>query len=446
MKLPRFQSHVMVTISAWASRVVIAAVQLVAVRILIQNLGTDKYAIITLFNGLGGWYLLADLGMGYSIQNFVSEYRSLGKDDRQLILLSGCICFLLFGIEAIVLVLSSGWLGSTFLHQFTFLSAVEKRSLFLAASLMLIGTGIGAVSYRIWYGQHRGYIANIVPAIGVLGGLGGVWLVGRLNAESRLYWTLIAFLIPNTVVALAGLLTQVSRQWQPMCLWLDWGMLRRMVSRASHFWIFALLSAGVLQVDYVVISQVLPPEQIVAYSVATRVFLFVGLIYSSALFAVWPVFTELTTIHAWQPVIRNLRNYILAGTAFVLLCTAGLVIKMSSIAHILSPNHHIEIPYGLILLLGAYYIIRVWTDSFATVLQSMSDLKPLWTAVAIQAILSTLLEWKLAVKWGPYGVVSGLILSYLLTVAWWIPVKVLQHRNNAPVKCDAEAIYLHSNI
>jgi O-antigen/teichoic acid export membrane protein len=440
--LPR---HILVTASAWVSRVVIAVVQLLVVRILIQSLGTQLYAVFALLYGLAGWYLLVDFGIGFSVQNSISERRRLGKDDSDLVLTAALLSFGLLAVEIGLLFLFRGPLGRWFLYQFN-LSAADKGQLFFAAGLLLACIGAGTVSYRVWYGQQRGYLANLAPALGALGGLACVAFVSRISSEKRLLWSVVAFIAPNSLAAIAGLVTQLGTKRRLIWTAVVRENLRPISQRALQFWLFSLMAAGVLQVDYIVIARVLPIEQIIRYTIATRVFLFIGTIYSSALWSIWPVFTELTTVRDWRLVKHNLQLYIGGGTALVLVCTALLLAKMEVITRLLSPNHAIVIPSGLILLLGGYYLIRIWTDSFATVLQSMSDLKPLWVAVPVQAILSALLEWRFAVKWGPYGVALGLIASYLLTVSWWIPMKVARHMNAYEPETHAENIYLHSHV
>jgi O-antigen/teichoic acid export membrane protein len=424
---------------------VIAASQLVVVRILLRSLGTEHYAVFALLYGLSGWYLLADCGVGFSIQNLISERRKRGGREPDLVLSAALASVILFIIEIVLLFLFRGLAGRAFLHQFS-LAAEEKGTLFFVAGALLTAIGVGTISYRIWYGQQRGYLANLAPGLGAVAGLLAVTCVSQFSIQHKLLWSLVAFIGPNSATAMAGVAVQLwgSRD-------IDWAKAIRdstpsIAKRARRFWVFSVMAAGVLQVDYIVIARLLAPEQIIVYTVTTRIFLFVGTIYTSALYAVWPVFTELTFVGEWQPVKHHLKIYVASGMALVLVFSAVLLFNAQSVAHLLSPIHQIVIPRNLILLLAAYYIVRVWCDSFATVLQSMSDLKPLWISVPVQALLSAICECGLGAKWGACGIVAGLILSYLLTVAWWLPFKVSEHMNASKLSTHAEIIYLHSNV
>src|SRR5260221_7286665 len=68
--------HVWVAASAWISRAVVAVVSLLAIRILLQSLGTEHYSIFAILSGLAGWFFLFDLGSGFAAQNYISERRA----------------------------------------------------------------------------------------------------------------------------------------------------------------------------------------------------------------------------------------------------------------------------------------------------------------------------------------------------------------------------------
>ena len=93
-------------------------------------------------------------------------------------------------------------------------------------------------------------------------------------------------------------------------------------------------------------------------------------------------------------------------------------------------------PAALILLLGLYQMVRVWSDTFAMVLQSMNALSHFWLWMPVQALLSIALQWLLAPAYGVYGVVFGLIVSFALTMVWVLPLALRQHHqsylNDAP--------------
>jgi hypothetical protein len=61
------------------------------------------------------------------------------------------------------------------------------------------------------------------------------------------------------------------------------------------------------------------------------------------------------------------------------------------------------------------------------VLQSISDLRPLWIFAPFQAILSGGFQLLLAPKFGVNGIVMGVMLSFVITVAWALPLATQRH-------------------
>ena len=429
MQFNKIPAHIVVTASAWISRIIIAGVQLVSVRILLQSLGDEKYAVFALLSGLTGWFLLADLSIGYSAQNFVSETRAKNEGPTEIVKAAVLSCFALVITWLLLLLALSNQLGPMFLKQFTFLTEEQKTRLFFAFGALSMTSGLGAVAYRVWYSQHKGYLSNVIPAFAAIIGLAGLKIVTGSSLQNKLLWSLTAYVAPTAAFALISLAAHLR---QPIHN-LHFHVFEKLFRRASHFFFFQLMGSAVVQFDYIVISQFLPSQKIIIYAIATKVFTLAAFAYTSALLAIWPVCTELITRNQWRSVMHLVRKYIWAGSAFIFLCTVILMETMPSIAHILSPKSLIIVPTRLIVLLGVYQLIRVWTDTHAIVLQSMSDLKPLLKSVPLQAVICVVLEWTLAPKWGAEGIVVGLIASYLLTVTWWLPLSVQKHTRGAQI-------------
>ena len=432
VRSPRIPRHLLVAASAWASRVVTALVLLASVRILMDSLGLENYAVFVLLTGLTGWFMLADMGIGVSVQNHISESRARGQSYDDLISASGLLAVLLLFVTVIALYFISPYVAPLLLKNFPFLSEAEKTKLFFLTGALSIGMGVGGIVYKVWYGEQRGYLSNIVPAIAALVGFVGLLLVRQAPVEDRLFLSLAAFTAPPAVLPLGVLLVQqlrvrrLRRGLEHSGTKLP-GAIQRLMKRGFHFWLFAIMAAGVLQIDYIVMSQFLAAHDIAAYYISTKVFGLAFFVYSAILFALWPVFAESIAKREWGLVQRYLKKYLALGLAFMFICTVSLIWLMPVAVGILAPKESIIIPLGFVLLLGVYQMIRIWTDTFAMVLQSISNLKPFWIYVPIQAILSIVLQWMLVPIYGLYGVVLGLIASFVFTVIWALPMAVWEN-------------------
>jgi len=421
----RIPRHLLVAASAWGSRVITAVAGLLSIRLLLRTLGEEQYALFAVLSGLQGWYMLSDAGLGVSLQNYISELRARDRAYDSFVSTAVFIMLLLFSFNAIALYLVSPWLTALVLKGFPAIGGAEKVQAFFWVGILLLLTCFAGIVYKIWYAEQKGYLANLVPAIASVMSLVGVVIVENLGIEKKLLWDVIAMFSPQALLPLLVLLNQSYKNYQE---WPDVpiDIIKKLLKRAGKFFFFSVMAAGVLQIDYVMMSQFLQPHDIVIYNIATKIFSLVFFIYSAILSALWPVCSEAIALNLWDSVTNYLKKYICIGVGIVITATLILMVCMPQVVHLISPQKGYAIPVLFVVLLGAYYIVRVWTDSLATVLMSMSYLRPLWLLVPVQALLSALLQWFFIPRLGVYGVVIGITASFLLTVSWGLPLAYLR--------------------
>ena len=417
---PFVPRHLWVAASGWVSRIFTAGIQLVSVRLLLDSLGIEGYAVFALLTGLQGWYLLSDGGVGIGVQNLVSEARAKGRSTVSLLCAGRLIAIALLVLSVGVLWGIAPTIAPSLLHSFGFMSDGEKTRVFFTSGALCIGFGIGSLVYKVWYAQQRGYLSNIVPAVTAAIGLAGIAAVRHLDAPHRLEASLAAFLVPTALVPLATLAAQSFAARS------EWTVrredFRAILRRAVGFWTFAIVAALTLQIDYVVMSHFLRAEDITIYALSTRVYGLAFFVYNAVLMALWPVFAERVAMKRWDDVRRQLVRTLGSGIAFMVACSIAMVWLMPVAIGLLAPRHPVLVPTALVLALGLYQVVRVWSDTFSTLLQSTSWLAPFWILVPAQALLSVGLQWMLTPRYGLVGLVAGLTASFLLTVAWGLPL------------------------
>ena len=420
-------NHLLVASSAWASRIVMAGVQFASIRILISGLGIEQYAVFALLTALMGWFMLADMGLGSSLQNHISGRRAKAElyDDYVVVTLAIAAIFLVLTI--IALYFSSPYLAPIYLKAFPQIETPEKVRLIFISGALFIGAALGGISYKIWYAEQKGYLANILPAIASLLGYAGIVAVNESALQDKLVMSLVIFFAPTAAIPLGAITIQMVRNIKTGIRKITLQIAVKIMKRAINFWLLTLMTSVALQIDYLVISQFLKPEDIVIYNLSTRISWFVLFIYISVLTALWPVFSEAIVQGRWAMIRGLTSKYLGVGLGFTLATSILMVWLMPKAIKILAPQESIVVPVMFILLLGLYQLLRVWTDTFAMILQSMNDLKPLWIAGSMQALLSIVSQWYLAQWIGFYGIILGNVLSFSLTSAWFLPRAVNEH-------------------
>lgn len=404
----------------WVGRGIQIMAQLVAIRILTNGLGAEGYSVFAVLASLAGWFALTDASIAISVQNQVSAHRVVQASIDDVVITGAVLTLASTLLFTVLVVLAAPWISGQVLDEFASLTDDERTLAFLAMALPAIGTALGNVAYRVLFAAHQGYISNLVPALGTALGTLAVWILTRMEVSFLLGWATFVYYAPVALVALVTFMVLLRRSAQGR---FRPDLVRPIMFRAVRFWGFGILAAGVLQVDYIIAAQVLSPADIVTYNVVAKVFALILFVYSALLHALWPVCSEAIAAGNLDHVLAQMRKYLLAGFGITLLSGLVFLLMQRPIIEALTPSIPIIVPPVLIVLLTIYNSIRVWTDTFGMLLQSMSDVNIFWIAVPFQAALSIGLQTLGAELYGLPGMITGLILCFLLTTVWILPVR-----------------------
>lgn len=423
--------------SGWIARIIQVILQIYIIRLLTSILNVDEYAAYTLLMALFGWIVLSDFGLTISLQNFISEMRAKKVSYEAFI---GNAIYLLIIIGLLLLLLFfplSVFLAPGYLVKFNFAINDKIIVFYMAISIMLI-TVLSSIIYKVYFAIHKGYISNMMPALATTVSFILIYFLGEKviytqNANS-LFIAVLLSLIPQAVLPLLLMIRYIIKNH--IRVKLDSRITRMMIKRGSHFWVFAIFGTLTLQVDYLIASQFLSSSSIILYHILSKLFALVFFIYNSILMALWPVISEHLHKNEWESVFQYIKFYIPLGFLFIVVSGGILVYIHPFLIKFLIKNTELHANFTIMILFTFYMMIRVWTDTFALILQSVNILKPFWKIVPIQAFLSIFLQIYLAKIYSIEGLLLGIIGSFLLTVSWYLPYKVKQQYKLKEFKCQ----------
>ena len=423
--------HHLVAASAWGGRVLTSVISLCTVRMLTQKLGMEHYAVYALLAGTGGWFMLCDLGVGQSLQNYISEARAERRSYENLIVTSMLIALGL-GLAMGIAIWFFASIGARhYLMHSGFLTDADKTRLFGSAAVIFTCSSLGAIVYKIWYGEQRGYLSNLYPALSALLSLVAIWLVDSSGPNDRLFWLVIggnsAFAMVPLVALLARGVTGYARGGRVV-----WATVVTLCRRGCRFWAVALVATAVLQIDYLVLSQYGNARDIVLYTIISKMFVIAYFIYSAVLQAFWPTCAEWLALGQWPRVVAFRNRFLLGIAIYIPAFTGGFLWFRSEVVALLMPGAQVQLPVTLLLLAGALTLIRAGTDLFAVILQSMSDIRTLFIWATVQAVTNIVLQITLVPWLGIHGLFLGSAISFVLTVTWALPRRVSYRAAIAP--------------
>lgn len=415
-KIPQY---LVVTLFSWLGRLITIICSLISIKFITSCLGVREYSIYSILINIVGWTALFDLGLGYSLQNFITESKTRNENtgifiSTTLIILTGFFVFVLLALYSLSPLLSNWLFGKISLPNSGNLSTL----FFITTSIGVISI-YGSITSKIYYGIHQGHIPNLLLALSSLLSLGVIFLVKNFGIMSITIIIIATTAIPAIInlIPIIRIIRNNDNFKKKFCLETAKILLKRGVSFGS----FALMSALVLQVDYIVMSQNVQPKQIVEYNFLFKLYSVIFIAYSTLLSSLWPTFSNWKSLQKFNLIRKTIIRYIFFGIIAFIGFTIMVILYGQDIASILM-NIKVEISLDLILFFGLYFCIRVWTDMFAMVLQSINLLKPFWFITPIQAIISIYFQVTLSQKFGANGIIMAIIISFLLTVTWALPL------------------------
>jgi len=177
-----------------------------AIPILIRELGTERFGVLTLAWAVIGYFSLLDLGLGRALTKTVAEKLGTGEEDRIAGLVWTCLLLMfIFGlIGSFLLGLLSGWLVSQVLRVPLPLVNETLRSFYLLAISLPIVLTTAGLRGLLEAHQRFGVVNAIRTVYGIFTFLGplvmlpftrSLYLIIVLLAAARLMILFIYFLI-----------------------------------------------------------------------------------------------------------------------------------------------------------------------------------------------------------------------------------------------------------
>ncbi|HAU2772857.1 TPA: MATE family efflux transporter [Salmonella enterica subsp. enterica serovar Agona] len=426
VQLLKIPSHLIVAGSSWLSKIIIAGVQLASISYLISILGEEKYAIFSLLTGLLVWCSAVDFGIGTGLQNYISEYRAKNKSYDAYIKSALHLSFIAIIFFIALFYIFSGVISAKYLSSFHEILQDKTRMLFFTSCLVFSSIGIGAIAYKILFAELVGWKANLLNALSYMIGMLGLLYIYYRGISVDIKLSLIVLYLPVGMISLCYIVYRYIKLYHVKTTKSHYIAILR---RSSGFFLFTLLSIVVLQTDYMVISQRLTPADIVQYTVTMKIFGLVFFIYTAILQALWPICAELRVKQQWKKLNKMIGVNILLGSLYVVGCTIFIYLFKEQIFSVIAKDINYQVSILSFMLIGIYFCIRVWCDTYAMLLQSMNYLKILWILVPLQAIIGGIAQWYFSSTLGISGVLLGLIISFALTVFWGLPLTYLIKAN-----------------
>jgi O-antigen/teichoic acid export membrane protein len=189
-----------------------------------------------------------------------------------------------------------------------------------------------------------------------------------------------------------------------------------------------LMSIGFLAIngtDVFIVNHYVGQSDAATYAVAIRLFMYVEVVLSFALYPLWPALGDAIQ-RKEREWVQSVSRHALVGTIGVGLALLFAVVLFGRPILAFWTRNIIEPPLALHLLFGLYFGIRIIASAHATLLRAHGRINRQSISQALEAILHVTLCILLVQRMGLIGMVLGAIISIALTQAWVLPMEYWQ--------------------
>jgi O-antigen/teichoic acid export membrane protein len=412
------KSSLYTTSSSWLARIVSIGTNLLITRLIVQSYGEGVFSGWVIVFNICGWFGLVDFGVSAALQYYTAKDRTDLNYIRRIACLIG-IAFTAIGFFtiAIIYVFSSDIANYTLQSIHNLDPTYKNLSIILCCSSAVVWSLSGAFQ-KLLYGIGEGIRANVFLALGQICSLLSVyWVCGHIESN-QLSWIGLAHFAPASIIWLILWISFLKDCKIPAYKVAIFDF-SKIIKKSLEFGAFAILSALVLRIDYLVLSEFSDSRGIFEYSMIAR---FLGLplfAYTAYLAALQSEFTAHRAEVSKR--YRSVPKTIAMGFLAIIIGTIGLIGFSGKLVPVLAPGVDPNLDVKLILLSGVYHCLRVWTDTYSMIILAMGRPDFFLKIVPLQAVVSIVAQIGLGAAFGTIGVLLGLCISYLLTVAIILP-------------------------
>jgi len=414
--------------SGLAGRGVAVLVSFFSVPLTVRYLGAERYGAWVTISTAIAWIAIADVGLGSSLTNAVSEgyandSRSSARDHVaaafwSLAAIAGLLCIVFFSVWPAV-----HW-DRVFNVQTAQARAEVKPAVAIAFAIFALNLPFSIIA-KIYGAYQEVAVANGWAAAG------NVLSLAALVAVTQLKGTLPSLVIAvSSAVLLVNMISAVwlfgwSKPWLfPSPRRLTWQAVRRLSSQGWMFFVIQMAALVLFQTDNLIIAHYLGAAAVTPYSVTWRLFAYTTIFQTLAIPSFWPAYAEAFSRGDRGWVRRSFR----LNFGITVVSTVGLATPLVFFGRWIIQKWAGSVavpPSALLLLMAIWSVIYAATCSQSCILASSSRLRGQMIYSAAAAVVNLVVTILLVQKIGISGAILGTISAYAtcILIPQWIEVQ-----------------------
>lgn len=411
--------------------------------LLMRCLGESKYGVYATTLSFISWIYYFDFGIGSGLRNKITEsivQRDFEASHKYVNVAYYIVSFISLSAFAIVFIAS---LFIDFDNLFNAQLSDENLNIILTIAIFIACINfVLSLSKNILYGIHKIAFVDGLGIISRLIMLIALWIYSKTGYTLMLAIVLfegISELIKN-MIAFIYLKKKYSYLSPELFKKPDMSYSKGILSFGIQIFIMQISALVLNSTDNVIIMRLYNSAEVTPYSMGHAFFSVINSFFVAATGSLWTSYTTAYTmkdaVYIKKTMKRALLFYLLTLTGIII---AGFIFKPFMRLYL---GRELYYQPGLVLLIGTYYAILIFSHCFSAFVHGISKVKLTTIACAISAVVNIPTSIFFATTCGMKinGVILGSIISLLITTPCYIytAVKEIRKLENEEEKQEAD--------
>lgn len=415
----RYKRIVKGFLSAFFSKGTNLVVSALSVPLALRYLGSEAYGLWITISGSINMFVLLDIGIANTLTNLISEAYAEDDKDRARAYFSSafwsiCIIASVIGVIALAVWPHVNW-SSLFHVETPSLKGETSKAVGIAFLVLLLSLPAG-LSARVLAGYQEVHVANIFASLGSILSLAGICLAVWKHFSLSMLLAAYAFpIVASSLCCLAWVLISHKPWLRPGLDCVRFEDVTRIFQTGGQFFAIQLAGLIVFNSDNLIISHYLNPSAVTPYNVTYRLVNYVMGIQMLMMPSLWPAYSEayakgeIGWLRSAYNRARLVTISILIVGGAVLLLFGKKIIHWWAGASAVPDN-------PLLWMMCLWMAICAITVNQSTLMGAVSRVKrqAIFGGIAALCNLAFSIYW--VRRFGPLGVISATVLSYVLFV------------------------------
>lgn len=407
-------------------------ISLVLVPMTINYVSPAQYGIWLTISSVIGWLNFFDVGLGNGLRNKLAHSLAIGEIENARVFISTTYVALAL-IGSFIFILFSATNSYINWNSVLNVTTEGEKNLHL---IMWVAVGCFCVQFvvqlinTILIATHQSANASLIAFFGQLCTLAAIYYCTQYQPGSLLILVAIVASVPvlAMIIATVFLFLDKLRNFSPAFKLVNFKYASNLLNTGGTFFFIQIGALVLFQTNYIIISQLLGPEQVTSFSVCYKLFSITILVFTIIITPMWSSFTDAyakSDFYWLKNSIQKMRKLWLlfsAVTVLILCCSPYLFNYWL--------GDSITVSFPLSICMTIYVIAYIWQTLHVYLLNGIGKIRLQLYLVAISALLNIPFSIVLGKSFGLVGIVSvNTILFIIMGTVFSVQCeKIIQQR------------------